>query len=66
MKITNPAAYADAINRANWLRGAGATVRNSVELATLEGAIQAYEMHPKQPDESKGKPTPNPYNLAES
>ena len=66
MKINNPDDYANAINRANWLRGIGATVSNSVELATLEGAIQAYAMHPTKPDESKGKPTPNPYNLAES
>lgn len=65
MKITNNTDYADAVSRANWLRSIGATVNNSVELATLEGAIQAYEMLPNKPDESKGKPTPNPYNFAE-
>lgn len=65
MKINSNIEYKNAVNRANQLRSSGATVDNSVELATLEGAIQAYDMQPDKPDESKGKPTPDPYNLAD-
>lgn len=61
MKITTPEAYRKAIDRINELRSAGKTAENDAELAELEGAVAAYETLPNEPDESKGKPTPNPY-----
>jgi hypothetical protein len=61
LKITTPEAYRKAIDRINELRSAGKTAENDAELAELEGAVAAYETLPNEPDESKGKPTPNPY-----
>ncbi len=61
MKITTPEAYRKAIDRINELRSAGKTAEDDAELAELEGAVAAYETLPNEPDESKGKPTPNPY-----
>lgn len=61
MRITTPEAYRKAIDRINDLRSAGKTAENDAELAELEGAVAAYETLPNEPDESKGKPTPNPY-----
>jgi len=61
LRITTPEAYRKAIDRINDLRSAGKTAENDAELAELEGAVAAYETLPNEPDESKGKPTPNPY-----
>jgi hypothetical protein len=61
LKITTPEAYRKAIDRVNELRSAGNTAENHTELAELDGAVAAYEALPNEPDESKGKPTPNPY-----
>jgi hypothetical protein len=61
LKITTPEAYRKAIDRINELRSAGKTAEDDAELAELEGAVAAYETLPNEPDESKGKPTPNPY-----
>jgi hypothetical protein len=61
LKITTPEAYRKAIDRVDELRSAGKTAENDAELAELEGAVAAYEALPDEPDESKGKPTPNPH-----
>jgi len=61
LRITTPEAYRKAIDRINDLRSAGKTAENDAELAEVEGAVAAYETLPNEPDESKGKPTPNPY-----
>ena len=61
MKITTPEAYRMAIQRISELRSAGETAETNAELAELEGAANAYEALPDVPDESKGKPTSNPY-----
>jgi len=61
LRITAPEAYTKAIDRIDELRSAGKTAENDAELAELEGAVAAYEALPDEPDESKGKPTPNPF-----
>lgn len=61
MRIATPEAYGKAIDRIDELRSAGKTAENDEELAELEGAVAAYEALPDEPDESKGKPTPSPY-----
>ncbi len=62
LKITTPEAYRRALDRINELRAGGATASTDTKLAELEGAIAAYETKPNEPDESKGKPTPDPYD----
>lgn len=66
MKISSPAEYAAALERANQLRGHGHRADHSLELAALDAAIQAYEAHPDQPGTTPGKPTPDPYGKAGS
>lgn len=61
MKITTPEAYRKALDRVSELRAGGATAENNSELAELEGAISAYGIQRDEPDESKGKPTADPY-----
>ncbi len=61
MKITSRAEYAEAIERANQLRGRGQSAETSTELATLDAAIHAYEQLPDQPGRTPGKPTADPY-----
>jgi hypothetical protein len=61
VKITTPEAYRKALDRVAQLRDDGATVDNNPELAELEGAIAAYGTQAGEPDESKGKPTADPY-----
>lgn len=61
MKINSLEAYRRALGQANQLRNNGATVESNSELAELEGAIAAYSLQSDEPDESKGKPTPDPY-----
>ena len=61
MKITTPEASQEALERVSQLRDDGATVENNPELAELEGAIAAYSAQAGEPDESKGKPTADPY-----
>ncbi len=61
MKITTPEAYDKALDRVNELRAGGATVDSNDELAELEGAIAAYGVQEDVLDESKGKPTADPY-----
>ena len=61
MRITTREGYRQAIDRINKLRSAGETAENNAELAELEGATAAYESLLDEPDESKGKPTANPY-----
>lgn len=43
------------------MRTGGATVDSNSELAELEGAIAAYSVQKNEPDESKGRPTADPY-----
>lgn len=61
MKITTPEAYRKALDRASELRKGGATVDSNSELAELEGATAAYSVQENEPDESKGRPTADPY-----
>lgn len=61
MKITTPEGYRQALDRASELRTGGATVDSNSELAELEGAIAAYSVQKNEPDESKGRPTADPY-----
>lgn len=61
MKITTPEGYRKALHRVSELRAGGATAENNSELADLEGAISAYGVQRDEPDESKGKPTADPY-----
>ena len=61
MKITTPEGYQRALDRIDELRAAGETVESSQELADLESAITGYELKPDEPDESKAKPTSDPY-----
>jgi hypothetical protein len=61
MKITTRDEYAEAIERANRLRGQGQSAETSTELAALDAAIQAYEQQPDQPGRTPGKPTADPY-----
>jgi hypothetical protein len=59
--ITNDEEYKRAVNRVDELRASGQTVANNGELADLTAALEAYEIDPTKPDESTGKPTPDPY-----
>lgn len=61
MKIATPEAYRRAIDRMDQLRSAGETAEQNAELADLEAAVAAYAAKSDEPDESKGKPTPDPY-----
>lgn len=60
-EITNDEEYRRAMDRINALRASGQTVANNGELADLTAAVEAYEATPTEPDESMGKPTPDPY-----
>jgi antitoxin component HigA of HigAB toxin-antitoxin module len=60
-EITNDEEYRRAVDRINALRASGQTVTNNGELADLTAAVEAYETDPSKPDESMGKPTPDPY-----
>lgn len=61
VKITRSEAHRQALDRVSELRAGGATMENSSELAELEGAIAANSVQADEPDESKGKPTADPY-----
>lgn len=61
MKISTPEDYRKALDEVSELRSSGATVESDSRLAELEGAIAAYTVQPEAPDESKGKPTADPY-----
>jgi hypothetical protein len=65
MKITTRADYRQALFRIHELRSDGATANNHEELAELDAAVAAYESQPREPDESKAKPTPDPYDELE-
>ena len=60
-QITNDEEYKQAVDRVDELRASGQTVANNGELADLTAALEAYEIDPTKPDESVGKPTPDPY-----
>lgn len=62
-KIAGESEYRAALQRVNELRSSGARVADDRELADLEAAIFAYEQLPRAPAESKGKPTPDPYDV---
>ncbi|MFO1127071.1 MAG: hypothetical protein U1E66_01325 [Rhodospirillales bacterium] len=61
MRINDRHEYAEAIERANRLRGQGHSAEASPELAELDAAIHAYEQLPDQPGTTPGKPAPDPY-----
>ena len=61
VKISTRGAYRKAIDRIDKLRNVGETAEGNTELAELKAAVAAYEARPDEPDESKGKPTPDPY-----
>lgn len=64
IRITNDDEYRKANDRLQTLRASGESVASNDELAELEAALEAYGMKPKEPDESKGKPRPDPYGKA--
>jgi hypothetical protein len=56
LQIRTPEGYRRALKRVAELRGSGATVETSEELAVIESAIAAYVSVPGQPAEKKARP----------
>ncbi len=61
MRIESVQQYRNCLERYNELRTGGKTPENDTEMAEIEAAITEYETHPHEPDDSKAKPTPDPF-----